>query len=431
MAALSFMSCSVIADVKTLAHDVNENSEVTVQNIGDTACILNYKNSDYLTSEGMPVFYTFQVELNEGELQKGMKSWLPHGIKPGQPTTLSFHDKNIGKIYEYTDNISLYGELFYKTNLFTRFLAVDKILMRQRGVTINMPVYRKAEISDKTKNVFKNCVNNLDKALMTFCKSSGDASKLCKAKKANAKKAPVNEVIKDDPEFIAAAKIKALEEARALEIAKTLAAAKALEAVKAVEANKAFEAAVALEVAKALREARRSAAQAAVEKAAEAKNRKKITIFTDKVEAPYHLNKFGQNNPAIAKKIKGGMRGKVMRVTYPADGGVAYYASNSGIDYSEYVYIEFDLKLISDHRDDSKLNIKMDCFASCSSGPYVIEKPRLGEWKHYKVRLEDLINNSGSNLDITNVNVPFAIFPDWGNQRGVAFMIDSIAMTNY
>ncbi|MFT6985424.1 MAG: hypothetical protein ACJAT7_001233 [Psychromonas sp.] len=419
IAALSFMSCSVIADVKTLVHDVNGKSEVTVQNVGDTACTLNYKNSDYLTSEGMPIFYTFQVELHEGELQEGMQSWLPHGIKPGEPSILSFHDTTIGKIYEYTDNTSLYGELFYKTNLLTHFLAVDKILMRQGGVTINMPVYKKAEISNKTINVFKNCIKKLDKALLTFCKSSNDASKLCIAKKANANKGSVNELIKNDPEFIAAAKIKALKEARALD------------ATKALEANKAFEAAVAIEVAKALREARVKAFKAAVDKAAAAKNRKKLTIFADNVEAPFHLNKFGHNDPAIAKIIKGGMRGNVMRVNYPADGGVAYYASNSGIDYSEYIYIEFDLKLISDHRADSKLNIKMDCFDSCSSGPYVIEKPRLGVWKHYQVRLEDLINNPGSNLDIANVNVPFAIFPDFGNQRGVAFIIDSVVMTNY
>ena len=303
IAALSFMSYSAIADVKTLAHDVNENSEVTVQNVGDTACTLNYKNSNYLTSEGMSVFYTFQVELKEGELQEGMQSWLPHGIKPGEPSTLSFYDKKIGKIYEYTDNISSYGELFYKTDLFTHFLAVDKILMRQGGVTINMPVYRKADISDKTINAFKNCINNLDTALLKYCKSSSDATKLCLAKKTNAKNSSVNEVIKDDPEFIAAAKIKALEEARA----QTVKANKAREEAQALAANKAFEDAVAIEVAKALREARLKAIEEAVKKAEEIKNRKKTPIFTDSVEAPYHLNKFGQNTSAIAKQIKGGV----------------------------------------------------------------------------------------------------------------------------
>lgn len=420
IAALSFMSCSVLAEVKTLAHDVNKNSEVTVQNIADAACTLNYKNSNYLTSEGMPVFYTFQVELKEGELQEGMQSWLPHGIKPGQPSTLSFHDKKIGKIYEYTDTVSSYGELFYKTNLFTHFLAADKILMRQKGVAINMPAYTKAEISDKTINAFKNCINNLDNALVAFCKSSSDASALCIAQKNKPKS--VNEVIKDDPVFLAAAKMKAIEAAKV---------ADAIKAAEVAEEKKAFDAAVALKVAKALKDARVRAAEAAIEKAEAAKNRKKITIFTDSVEAPYHLNKFGQNNPAQVTLVNGGMRGIIARVSYSGIKDVAYYASESGIDYSDYVYLEFDLKLISDPHEEFNLNIKMDCFASCSSGSYVIEKPRLGEWKHYKVRLDDLINNTGSNLDITNVNVPFAIFPDWGSQRGVIFQIDSIVLTNY
>lgn len=422
IAALSFISGSVLADVKTLAHDVNKNSEVTVQNIADTACTLNYKNSNYLTSEGMPVFYTFQVELKEGALQEGMQSWLPHGINAGQPSTLSFHNKKIGKIYEYTDTTSSYGELFYKTNLFTHFLAVDKILMRQKGVTINMPAYTKAEISDKTVSTFKNCISNLDSALVAFCKSSSDASKLCIAQKRKPKERSVNEVIKDDPEFIAAAQLKATEAAEAAEVIK---------AAEVAEANKAFEAAVALQVAKALKDARVRAAEAAVAKAEEVKNRKKIPIFTDSVETPYHLNKFGQNTPAKVALVNGGMRGNITRVSYSGIKDVAYYASESGIDYSDYLYLEFDLKLISDPHEEFNLNIKMDCFASCSTGSYVIEKPRLGEWKHYKVRLQDLINNSGSNLDITNVNVPFAIFPDWGSQRGVIFQIDSIALTNY
>lgn len=447
MAALSFMSCSVIAGVKTLAHDVNGNIEVIVQSIGDTACTLKYENSDYLTNEGMPVFYTFQVELGDGVLQRGMQSWLPYGINAGQPATLSFYDKDIGKIYEYTDNISLYGALFYKMNLFTRFLAADEILMHQGAATINMPVYRKSEILDKTIKTFNNCVSNLDHALMKFCKSSADASQLCQAKKSNVNKASVNEIIKDDPVFIAAAKIKALEEARikvakkakkdaaakTRAINKALEANKALEVAKAVEAKKAFEAAVAIEVAKALRIARIKATQDAAKKVAEAKHRKKINIFADKVEAPYHLNKFGQNNPATAKITNGGFRGKVTRVHYSSSSNkdVAYYASKNGIDYSEYTYIHFDLKLISAPHDDFNLNIKMDCFASCSSGPYVIEKPRLGNWKHFRVRLQDLINNPGSNLDITNVNVPFSVFPDWGNQRDVVFQIDSVALTNY
>ena len=48
IATLSFMSCSVIANVSTLAHETNKNTEITVQNIGDTACILNYKNGSYI-----------------------------------------------------------------------------------------------------------------------------------------------------------------------------------------------------------------------------------------------------------------------------------------------------------------------------------------------------------------------------------------------
>lgn len=447
MTALCFMSFSAIAEVKTLAHDVKGSSEVTVKNMDETACVLNYKNSDYLTSEGMPVFYTFQAELKGGELIKGMQSWLPHGIKPGQPSVLSFHDKSVGKIYEYTDTTSTYGELFYKSNLFHRFLTADKILMTQSGVTISMPTYKKSEISNEVKNAFNRCVDNLDYALTKYCRSSTDARELCKTKKMNAKKLPANEVIKVDPEFVLAAKLKALEEASSLAASATSATpatpqravapkksrlTKQQQAKKDAEEKKAFEAAVAEEVAKAMRKSRALAItmeKAAKEKAEAEKNRKKILIFGDSVEKPYRFQKFGKN--ITAQYASGGTRGKLLRLKYGSDTGMTYFTSTEGIDYSEYKYIQFDVKLLADPQDKSKLNVKMDCFEACSSGPYPIDKPRLGQWMHYKISLKDLVNHPGSNLDLTNVNIPFSILPDWGHQKGVAIMLDQVILTNY
>ncbi|WP_354624959.1 hypothetical protein [Psychromonas sp. MME2] len=423
--ALSFLSCSAIADVKTIASDAHENSEVTVQNIGDTACVFNYKNSDYLTTEGMPVFYTFQVELKEGELQEGMQSWLPYGIKPGEPSTLAFYDKKIGKIYEYTYKVSSYGELFYQTDLFTHFLNVDKIQMRQGGVTIDMPVYSNSGISSKTIKAFQSCVNDLNGALKTYCKSSTDASKQCLAKKSNAKKASVNEVIKDDPDFIAAAKLKELEKSKGSESISTPVVS------QDGQDKKAFEDAVALEVAKALKQARIKALAREAKQAAEEKNKKKISIFIDNPEGPYQLNRYGKHSAANVKISNGGLRGNIMRISYLGNKDVAYFATKNAIDYSEYTYLEFDLKLIADPHPNFNLNIKMDCAGYCSSGPYKIEKPRLGEWKHYKVPLEDLLNNPGSNLNLINVYVPFAVFPDWGSQNGVKLQVDSITLSNY
>lgn len=449
MTALCFMSFSAIAEVKTLAHDVKGSSEVTVKNMDETACVLNYKNSDYLTSEGMPVFYTFQAELKGGELVKGMQSWLPHGIKPGQPSVLSFHDKSVGKIYEYTDTTSTYGELFFKNNLFRRFLSADKILMTQSGVIISMPVYKKSEISDKVTDAFNRCVDNLDYALTKYCRSSNDAAELCKTKKAMAKNLPVSEVIKDDPEFIIAAKLKALEEASTVaastsSVATNVTPSKAVvapkkskltkeqQAKKAAEEKKAFEAAVAEEVAKAMRKSRERAAtleKAALARAEAEKNKKEILIFGDSVEKPYRFKKFGKN--ITAQYASGGTRGKLLRLKYGSDTGMTYFTSTEGIDYSEYKYIQFDVKLLADPQDKSKLNVKMDCFEGCTSGPYPIDKPRLGQWMHYKISLQDLVNHPGSNLDLTNVNIPFSILPDWGHQKGVKIMLDQVILTNY
>ncbi|WP_369434254.1 hypothetical protein [Psychromonas sp. MME1] len=380
--ALSLLSYSVAAEVKTVAHNENKHSEVRMQNIGDTACVLTYKNSDYLTTEGMPVFYTFQAELKEGELQKGMQSWLPYGIKPGEPSTLAFYDKKIGKIYEYADDTSVYGELFYKKELFDLFLAVDKIQMRQGGVTIDMPVYNKIDMPAKTVNAFKNCIKDLDVALKKYCKGSKDASKLCLAKIAEAKKVSVKEVIKDDPEFLAAAKIKELEKSKLPESTKTSDAKN--EAAAAAAAKKAFDEAVALEVAKALKEASKKAIDesandaepVAIAKTPEmpaVKKRKILDIYTEGVSEPYRLRKYAQYDTVSTNTAMDGEHGQVSRVRYSTNKGVAYFDSSGGIDYSDYNYLEFDLKLVSDPRDDGGLFIKMDCFHPCNWGRFPLE----------------------------------------------------------
>ncbi|MFT6985423.1 MAG: hypothetical protein ACJAT7_001232 [Psychromonas sp.] len=444
IAALSFISCSVIADVQTLAHETNKNREVTVQNIGDSACTLNYKNGNYLTNEGFPVFYNFQAELNNGEIKTGMQSWLPHGMKANKVTTLSFHNENNGKIYEYREKASKHGNLFYNTDLFTRFLDAEKVFIRQGRTVKEMPVYTRADIPEKVKNSFQHCLKKLDQALNEFCLSSSDASKLCIVKKADAKKGYPNEVIKDDPKIIAALKAAKAAKAEAAEIAAAekavkaaekvakaaiiAAAAKVAEAAQIAQAAKEAEIIQAAQVAKAAQVALVLSGIAADER--EEKVKKILTIYADKVEPPFHLNKFVQYDRLIVSQVSDVDHGQVTRIKFYTDKGIAFFETVNGENYAEYDYLEFDLKVKFDPRKKGGLVIKMDCFYPCSSGDYVIKKPQEDSWAHYKIKLADLINQSGSTLDITNVNIPFAILPDWGKQRGVVLMVDNISLTN-
>lgn len=70
--------------------------------------------------------------------------------------------------------------------------------------------------------------------------------------------------------------------------------------------------------------------------------------------------------------------------------------------------------------------MKMDCFFPCGTGDVPLDLAPVGEWKRYKFRLRDLVKHPGSSLDLSNVNTPLVIFPNWDNQQGVILRIDNV-----
>ena len=56
-------------------------------------------------------------------------------------------------------------------------------------------------------------------------------------------------------------------------------------------------------------------------------------------------------------------------------------------------------------------------------------EPEVVDWVHYVVPLSDLLSNSGSTLDLTQVNTPLVLFPAWGSQEGAVIQIDNVRWT--
>ncbi|WP_284202427.1 hypothetical protein [Psychromonas marina] len=258
------MSSFSLASIETLAQVKKGKNEVKVQKIGESACTLNYKSGDHLTTEGAPVFYTFQVEVAEGEIQRGMLSSIPHSIKPNRNITLSFYDRYDKNIYEYSGEVSQYGQIFYSTNLYLRFLRSKKTLIRQGNVAANMPLYSQVNIPNSVKNKFENCVSNLKNVLQKYCASSTSATKQCEVNQQRGTKAFAGLIIKEDP----------VEVAKAAQIAKLKEQEKAAQLAKLKEQKKAAQLAKRKELEKAakLKEQKKAAQMAkliALEKAAQ------------------------------------------------------------------------------------------------------------------------------------------------------------------
>tara|TARA_R110001583_G_C5665985_1_gene410133 strand:- start:2775 stop:4115 length:1341 start_codon:yes stop_codon:yes gene_type:complete len=429
-----------IASAETLAYEKHGNSEVKVEKIGNSACTLTYKNADYLTTEGAPVFYSFQIEVNDSELQSGMHTWIPHAMESNKTTILSFYDSYDGKIYEYTGSTSAYGDIFYKTDLYNRFLNAKKITIKQGLVVKTMPRFIKSDIPNQVQKAFQECVTNLNIILQVFCSSSDLRSEQCTIKKENGKEKFRGLVVKDNPEVIAAAK--ALVAKKAAEKAKAIVTKKATEVAKVKATKKVAEAKNVIAVPKKEKETATNMILEATEsreaivapESTKVPNKKyetkTFTIFSSKVQKPFKLRNYAEFGSISSLFRSDNSHGRAPYIRFRTNKGVVYFQSDEGIDYSQYKYLNFDFKLQKDPRDNGGFMIKMDCFYPCSSGNYPIKPPKLNSWVNYKINIQDLISQNGSSLDITNVDVPFGILPDWGNQSGVVFMIDNIILTN-
>jgi len=427
---ISFIPIFSLAATPTHITAKYKNSEVSVEKVGDAACLLTYVNADFLTTEGAPVSYTFQVEVNDGALQMGTHFWVPHPLKPNKVTTLSFNDGQ--KIYEYSGKLTEYGTGFYKTDLFEHFQNAKKIEISQGSLSKSMPRYSKQTFPDSVHRGFQGCLDDLQLVLQEYCRSSAAAKQKCRTKKARNRKPFSGLIVKDDPAYIAQLSLLAELKAQQQAQEKKRAAAKALSDQKARVALEKL----ALEQEKEIVQAK-SAEISNIALAREVKETPKtykkeiLSIFSDNVEEAFKIKKYTQFGGSISSSIRSDSEQQmVQRVRFDTSKGVFYYQSKRAADYSKYKYLEFDLKVLKDPRDSGGFTIKMDCGSSCSSGNYAISPPKLGEWQHYNINLETLITHPGSTLDLTQVNVPFAILPDWGKQRGVVFMLDNVRLVN-
>lgn len=151
-----------------------------------------------------------------------------------------------------------------------------------------------------------------------------------------------------------------------------------------------------------------------------------VDVYSDYAHDPFRLGIYTANGEVQTSEVVEEGRGNVTRIAYNTDESVVYFQAPVGLDFSEFAAVEFDLKVTADPRASGGLIMKVDCFHPCSSGEVKIESPELNTWTTYRITTEALKNNPGSSIDLSNVNTPFVISPDWGNQKGVVLLVDNV-----
>ncbi len=153
-----------------------------------------------------------------------------------------------------------------------------------------------------------------------------------------------------------------------------------------------------------------------------------VTIFGDEDLPPFSLGQYVANGSVDMTVIQEEGRGAVANLAFNTDESVVYWQSPFGHDISEFSKIRFDAKVVVNPRDSGGVMMKIDCFHPCGTGDVPIETAPVGEWKTFEFSLKDLVLHPGSGLDLTNVNTPLVIFPDWGNQKGVVLRVDNVQL---
>ncbi|WP_445773332.1 family 16 glycosylhydrolase [Shewanella sp.] len=159
-------------------------------------------------------------------------------------------------------------------------------------------------------------------------------------------------------------------------------------------------------------------------------NHTQLSVYDDATNAPFAYGQYVASGELIEEQIDvGGEHNMVTQLSFNTNEAVGYFQSPTVFDLSDFTTLSFDLYVVSDPRASRSLNIKMDCQHPCSSGDFAINAPEIGVWTHYDISLTDLQNNTGSSLDLTKVDTPLVIFPNWGDQQGVVLQVDNITIT--
>ncbi|WP_218353070.1 glycoside hydrolase family 16 protein [Alteromonas lipotrueiana] len=164
-----------------------------------------------------------------------------------------------------------------------------------------------------------------------------------------------------------------------------------------------------------------------------------VHVFDNADAAPFTTGKYTASGDVVIEDVLSvdSAHDVVKQFTFNTNEAVAYFQTQPDntqspvqLDLSTYDFLEFDLHMVADPRATGNMVIKMDCGHPCGSGDYPIETPDTGVWQTYKIALNELISQPGSTLDLTRVDTPLVIFPDWGNQQDVVFQVDNVRLTS-
>lgn len=164
----------------------------------------------------------------------------------------------------------------------------------------------------------------------------------------------------------------------------------------------------------------------------------RLSIFDDANSPPFVAGKYVASGQLdIEDVVAADSEHNIVRqFSFNTNEAVGYFQSAPdnngtpiGFDARPFDTLAFDLLILEDLRTSGGFNIKVDCGHPCGSADFIIQPAPPGQWKSFTIPLQELVTQPGSTLNLSRVDTPLVIFPDWGNQQGVVLQVDNVHFT--
>lgn len=117
----------------------------------------------------------------------------------------------------------------------------------------------------------------------------------------------------------------------------------------------------------------------------------------------------------------------VVEVSFNADGsdGVFYFQSAAPVNLTALSEGElvFDIKVTDYGSNSSGITFKVDCIFPCTTGDQSLGVIADDQWQTIHIPVAQLVSHG---LNLSSVNTGLVIFPTWGDQQGITFLLDNV-----
>ena len=153
------------------------------------------------------------------------------------------------------------------------------------------------------------------------------------------------------------------------------------------------------------------------------------TVFNNGVVSDgFKANTYSTNNVHTSFSV---LPTGELALNFAADGGdgLLFFNDSGPINLGNFTggKLQFDINVGNYGSNTGGLVVKMESAGTnCNTGDVLFGRPTAGGWQAVSIDMATITAAPSACFDLRRTNVPFAIFPKWGDQQGVQFQVRNV-----